>query len=83
MSIYNHSMLPIGTTNKRREGEYLITYEVVGWNDRAKCNVWAEKNRKYSPANSINTYQLVEAIKSSQEWECARIMAKKQSKKED
>ena len=57
MSMYNHTMLPLGTTSKNRQGDYIITYEVVGWNDKAKCNQWAEKSKRYSPC-SIDTASL-------------------------
>ena len=54
--------------------------EVVGWNDKSKCNVWAEKSKKYSPSRSINTYQLVESIKNAEDWDRVRSLAKKLSK---
>lgn len=57
MSMYNHTMLPLGTTSRDRQGDYIITYEVVGWNDKAKCNQWAEKSKRYSPC-SIDTASL-------------------------
>ncbi len=73
----NERMLPIGKTRTERTGDWLYTLEVVGWNDRLKCNVWAEKSKRYSPAQSINTYQLVEAMKESDEWDHARMIAKR------
>ena len=73
----NERMLPIGKTKTERTGDWLYTWEVVGWNDKAKCNVWAERSKRYSPAQSINTYQLVEAIKENIEYEHARMMAKR------
>ena len=48
MSI-NAPMKPLGYTHSLQQGDWLITYEVVGWNDRAKCNIWAEKKRKFNP----------------------------------
>jgi hypothetical protein len=78
----NEKMLPLGKTRTERTGDYLYTLEVVGWNDRSKCNVWAEKSRRYSPAERINTYQLVEAMKESDDWEHTRNMAKRINRKE-
>lgn len=73
----NEKMLPLGTTRRERTGDYIMTLEVVGWNDRARCNVWAEKARKYSPAQAVSTYQLTEAMRRSQDWERVRTMAKR------
>ena len=55
--MYDHTMLPIGATKKNRQGDWIITWVVVGWNDRAKCNVWEEKSRRYSPC-TIDTASL-------------------------
>ena len=52
MSI-NAPMKPVGYTHKLQQGDWLITYEVVGWNERAQCNIWAEKKRTFSPRPSI------------------------------
>ena len=73
----NEKMLPLGKTKQMRTGDYLYTMEVVGWNEKLKCNVWAEKSKKYSPVHRVNTYQLVEAIKESEDWEYAKSMAKR------
>lgn len=78
----NERMLPLGKTKTVRTGDWLYTLEVVDWNDKSKCNVWAEKSKRYSPAQSINTYQLVGAIKENEEWEHARMMAKRIKGKE-
>lgn len=79
----NERMLPLGKTKTVRTGDWLYTLEVVDWNDKSKCNVWAEKSKRYSPAQSINTYQLVGAIKENEEWEHARMMAKRIKGKEE
>ena len=79
----NERMLPLGKTKTVRTGDWLYTLEVVDWNDKAKCNVWAEKSKRYSPAKSINTYQLVEAMKGNDDWEHARMMAKRIEEKRD
>ena len=51
MSI-NTPMKPLGTTHKVQQGDWLITFEVVGWNEKCKCNTWAEKKRQFSPPPS-------------------------------
>ena len=73
----NEKMLPLGKTRQERTGDYLYTMEVVGYNEKLKCNVWAVKSKKYSPPARVNTYQLVESIKEDEEWEHARNMAKR------
>lgn len=78
----NEKMLPLGKTRQERTGDWLYTMEVIGWNEKLKCNVWAEKSKKYSPASCINTYQLVEAMKESEDWEHVRNMAKRIHKEE-
>ena len=79
----NERMLPLGKTKTVRTGDWLYTLEVVDWNDKLKCNVWQEKSKRYSPAQHINTYQLVEAMKENEEWEHARRMAKRIKEKEE
>lgn len=78
----NEKMLPLGKTKQERTGDFLFTWEVVGWNEKLKCNVWAEKSKKFSPAQRVNTYQLIEAIKESEDWEHARNLAKRLHKKD-
>lgn len=73
----NERMLPLGKTKTVRTGDWLYTLEVVDWNDKSKCNVWAEKSKRYSPAQSINTNQLVGAMKENDEWEHTRMTAKR------
>ena len=50
---YNAPMKPIGYTHKEQQGDWLVTYEVIGWNDKIKCNLWAEKKRQFHPRPSI------------------------------
>ena len=45
-------MKPLGTTHKVQQGDWLVTFEVVGWNEKCKCNTWAEKKRQFSPRPS-------------------------------
>ena len=79
----NERILPLGKTKTVRTGDWLYTLEVVGWNDRSKCYVWAEKSKRYSPAQSINTYQLAKAMKEGEDLEYARMMAKLIKEKEE
>ena len=51
MSI-NTPMKPLGTTHKVQQGDWLITFEVVGWNEKCQCNTWEEKKRQFSPRPS-------------------------------
>ena len=65
-------MKPLGYTITEQQGDWLVTYEVVGYNDRAKCNIWAEKKRKYSPRPSIS--QAIEAIDRDREWQQTKML---------
>ena len=65
-------MKPLGYTINEQQGDWLVTYEVVGWNDRAKCNIWAEKKRKYSPRPSIS--KAIEAIDRDREWQQTKML---------
>ena len=42
-------MKPIGATKKERHGDWVYTMEVVGYNEKIPCNIWAEKKREYDP----------------------------------
>ena len=46
---WNAPMKPIGSTHKVQQGDWLVTYEVIGWNERTQSNIWAEKKRQYEP----------------------------------
>lgn len=76
----NEKMLPIGKTRTERTGDYLYTMEVVGWNERLRCNVWAEKSKRYSPAERTVTYELVESMKRSDDYDHAWNLARKINK---
>lgn len=54
MAAFPKNMKPIGYTVKRQEGDFLVTYEVVGWNARNESNVWQEKVRKWNPRPSLS-----------------------------
>lgn len=56
MSI-NTPMKPLGTTHKVQQGDWLVTFEVVGWNEKCKCNTWAEKNRKWHPRPNYEWFE--------------------------
>ena len=73
----NETQLPLGKTKTVRTGDYLYTLEVVGWNEKLRCNVWAEKSKRFSPAPGINGYQLAKAMKASDDWDYTRRMAKR------
>lgn len=72
MASFPKQMKPLGYTITKQEGDWLVTYEVVGYNDRAKCNIWAEKKRKYSPRPSIS--QVIEAIDRDREWQQTKML---------
>ena len=46
-------MKPIGFTVKQRQGDWMVIYEVIGYNERLACNVWQEKMRQWSPCPSL------------------------------
>jgi hypothetical protein len=50
---WNAPMKPIGSTHKVQQGDWLVTYEVIGWNERTQSNIWAEKKRQFHPRPSI------------------------------
>lgn len=53
MSTFPKETKPIGFTVKRREGDWMVTYEVIGYNERNGSNVWGEKKRQWSPRPSM------------------------------
>ncbi len=53
MSTFPKETKPIGFTVKRREGDWMVTYEVIGYNERSGSNVWGEKKRQWSPRPSL------------------------------
>ena len=53
MSTFPKEKKPIGFTVKRREGDWMVTYEVIGYNERSGSNVWGEKKRQWSPRPSL------------------------------
>lgn len=75
MDIYQ-PMKSIGATHSRREGDYIITYEVVGWNERAQCNMWSEKSRTYKPKpNEVN--KVIEVFEDEIETQIIKNLRKK------
>lgn len=53
MSTFPKETKPIGFTVKHREGDWMVTYEVIGYNERSGSNVWGEKKRQWSPRPSL------------------------------
>ena len=54
MSSFPKAMKPIGYTVKTQQGDWLITFEVIGWNEKNQANVWQEKHRKWNPRPQIS-----------------------------
>ena len=54
MSSFPKAMKPIGYTVKTQQGDWLITFEVVGWNEKNQANVWQEKRRKWNPRPQLS-----------------------------
>ena len=71
-------MKPLGYTHSLQQGDWLITYEVVGWNDRAKCNIWAEKKRKFNPCPSIEA--AIRGIEQEEQYQRTRLLHQRTSK---
>ena len=53
MATFPKEEKPLGYSVKCQQGDWLVTFEVVGYNDRAQCNIWAEKHRKWNPRPSF------------------------------
>lgn len=75
MAFGEEKMLPLGKTMTQRTGDWIYTLEVVGYKN--KHNVWAEKSKKYSPAQHVRTNDLVHAMKESDDWDHAMNLAKR------
>ena len=54
MSSFPKQMKPIGYTVKTQQGDWLITWEVIGYNEKTQANVWQEKHRKWNPRPQIS-----------------------------
>ncbi len=70
-----NTMLPIGRTATERQGDWIITWEVCGWNERLQVNVWQEKKHQYKPLPSIS--EAIKAIEANRDWEHAKMMHKR------
>ena len=77
MSI-NAPMKPLGYTHSLQQGDWLITYEVVGWNERAQCNIWAEKKRKFNPRPSIEA--AIRGIEQEEQYQRTKLLHQRTSK---
>lgn len=53
----NEKMLPLGKTKQMRTGDYLYTMEVVGWNEKLKCNVGprSQRNSRQRSASTLTS----------------------------
>ena len=71
-------MKPLGYTINEQQGDWLVTYEVVGYNDRAKCNIWAEKKRKYNPRPSIEA--AIRGIEQEEQYQRTKLLHQRTSK---
>ena len=60
MAHFPKEMKPVGYTVKEQQGDWLIIWEVVGWNNRTQTNIWAEKKRTYNPRPQLS--QIVASI---------------------
>ena len=72
MAHLTREMKPIGYTVKTQQGDWLITFEVVGYNEKNQSNVWAEKHRKWNPRPSLS--QVIEAIDRDKEWQQTKML---------
>ena len=67
-------MKPLGTTHKEQQGDWQVTYEVVGWNEKCKCNTWAEKKRQFHPRPSIEA--AMRGIEAEQQYQRTKELHK-------
>lgn len=71
MAIPNtHTMLPLGRTATEQQGDWLITWEVVGWNERLQVNQWTEKRRQWKPRPSLA--EAIKAIDAERQYQYTR-----------
>ena len=67
-------MKPLGTTHKVQQGDWLVTFEVVDWNEKCQCNTWAEKKRQFSPRPSIEA--AMRGIEAEQQYQRTKELHK-------
>ena len=75
---YNAPMKPIGYTHKEQQGDWLVTYEVIGWNDKIKCNLWAEKKRQWKPRPTIEA--AIRGIEQEEQYQRTKLLHQRTSK---
>ena len=54
MANFPKEMKPVGYTVKEQQGDWLIVWEVVGWNNRTQTNIWAQKRRMFNPRPQLS-----------------------------
>ena len=65
-------MKPIGYTVREQQGDWLITWEVIGYNENLHCNVWAQQKRTWNPRPSLS--QVIEVIDRDKEWQQTKML---------
>ena len=79
MAGFPNEMKPIGYSVKERQGDWIITWEVVGYNEKLRCNTWAEQKRSYSPRPSLT--EAMVAMDRDRDWQATRMLHKQISAK--
>ena len=54
MATFPKEIKPLGYTVKEQQGDWLIVWEVVGWNNQTQTNMWAEKKRMFNPRPQLS-----------------------------
>ena len=54
MANFPKQMKQLGFTVKEQQGDWLIVWEVVGWNNKTQSNMWAEKKRTFNPRPQLS-----------------------------
>ena len=54
MANFPKQMKQLGYTVKEQQGDWLIVWEVVGWNNQTQTNMWAEKKRMFNPRPQLS-----------------------------
>ena len=53
MTAFPRDRKPIGFKVKRQEGQWLVTYEVIGYNENLGCNTWEQVRKRFNPEPSL------------------------------
>lgn len=54
MANFPKQMKQLGYTVKEQQGDWLIVWEVAGWNNQTQTNMWAEKKRMFNPRPQLS-----------------------------